>query len=30
VIAAVLDAVRAFTGALSFKDDISMLLLKFK
>lgn len=29
LIAAVLDAVRAFTGASSFKDDISMLLLKF-
>jgi phosphoserine phosphatase RsbU/P len=30
VIAAVLDAVRAFTGTSSCKDDISMLLLKFK
>ena len=29
VIAAVLDAVRAFSGCSSFKDDISMLLLKF-
>jgi len=29
VIAAVLCAVRAFTGACAFKDDISMLLLKF-
>ncbi|HBG04197.1 MAG: histidine kinase [Geobacteraceae bacterium GWC2_58_44] len=29
VIAAVLSAVRAFTGASSFKDDISMLLCKF-
>ena len=30
VIGGVLDAVRAFTGASSFKDDISMLLFKFK
>jgi sigma-B regulation protein RsbU (phosphoserine phosphatase) len=29
VISSVLDAVRAYTGATSFKDDISMLLLKF-
>lgn len=30
IIASVLDAVRAFTGAESFTDDISMLLLKFR
>jgi sigma-B regulation protein RsbU (phosphoserine phosphatase) len=29
LIAAVLEAVRAFTGVVSFKDDISMLVLKF-
>jgi phosphoserine phosphatase RsbU/P len=29
IIAAVLDAVRGFTGAATFQDDISMLLLKF-
>jgi phosphoserine phosphatase RsbU/P len=30
IIDAVLGAVRSFTGSVSFKDDISMLLLKFK
>ncbi len=29
VIAAVMDAVRAFSGSATFNDDISMLLLKF-
>ena len=29
IIAAVLAAVRAFSGVVSFKDDISMLMLKF-
>ena len=30
IISSVLDTVRDFTGASSFEDDISMLLLKFK
>jgi len=30
IIAALLEAVRSFTGSSSFRDDISLLLLKFK
>jgi sigma-B regulation protein RsbU (phosphoserine phosphatase) len=30
IIAALLEAVRTFSGSSSFRDDISLLLLKFK